>query len=108
MRILARCHDRLLVETAPGRIAEVRESEVKLRGTDEVGSGLCAQDGEAVEANTATIHPVRCDHCPNFGPRAPVPGTGGIFQQFALQRSAPPWLGGREGWYCMGCSMPPR
>lgn len=108
MRILARCYDRILVETAPGRIAEVNVADVDLRGGDEVRGGLSPEDGEPVEADTTAIHPTGCDHCANYGPRAPVPGAEGVFQQFALQRSSPAWFGWREGWYCLGCSMPPR
>ncbi len=108
MRILGKCLERIVVETAPGRLVETTEDAVKIkRGA--VTAGLSAEDGRAIEADTASISPWTCEHCrENYGPRGEPSGTDGFFQQFALRESAPPWFGHRSGWYCMSCSFPPR
>lgn len=108
MRILGKCFERIVVETAPGRLVQTTVDAVTIeRG--EVTGGLSPEDGRAVEADTSAITTRSCDHCgQNFGPRGLPDGARAAFQQFALSDAAPPWFGGREGWYCMSCSMPPR
>lgn len=99
-----------MVETAPGRLAEVNLAAVQLDPSNEreVTSGLTVGDGAPVEADTRSIAPSSCDGCSNYGPKGEVPDTQGRFQQFALRHGRHPWSGGQPGWYCMSCSMPPR
>ncbi len=109
MKVLARCYDRALVRCGPTSVCEVS-----------LGEGVVIRQGrvEGVPGNdTATtvqlawddleVH--KCDGCSqSYGPRGTPSGDQGSFQQYALQRGEYPWSGHRPGWYCMGCSMPPR
>lgn len=108
MRILARCYDRVLVAVAGREVGLVKLGN---GAEDRNGALVGTPDFEKVDTIDCEVEAVivhRCQGCPeNYGPKGSPPGGGDMFQQFALLEGSHPW-GRPLGWYCMGCSMPPR
>lgn len=73
-----------------------------------LGGRPTIDSGVDLPGDLADLTIAACEGCrSNYGPRGCPPGGAGVFQQFALRHGSYPWSGG-AGWYCMGCSMPPR
>ena len=109
MKILARCYDRVIV-----RVDDTSIAEVTLKGKLEDRQGELHGPPDDLDVVTLKgkledLQVFPCDRCrTNYGPRGAPSGAEDTFQQFALLHGAYPWSGNQPGWYCMGCSMPPR
>lgn len=109
MKILARCYDRVIVALDDHAIAEVElRDPLRAEGQRLIGTPTKPKRVR-VSFDTGDMKAHACDRCrDNFGPRGYPAEDAHAFQQFALQHGAYPWSGNQPGWYCMGCSMPPR
>ena len=108
MKILARCYDRVIVH-AGGRVVAMVKLGEGVEDQHRVLVGYPAFDKTgALDCDVEAIVVSGCEGCrQNYGPKGAPPGGSDMFQQFALLEGSYPW-NSTLGWYCMGCSMPPR
>ena len=102
-----------------GRIVQttLRQQDVQLSTAMAIDSVRILDDKGYIphdDSVNITLH--LCDGCKqDWGLRkskSPAPTEVRLYQVLTNQRlllfGHPSWYGGRDGFYCMGCSMPPR
>lgn len=108
MKILARCFDRVIVHLGGRDIAIVKLGKGAEDHAGVLHGWPAYEQTGALECDVDSIAVHGCESCrQNYGPKGSPPEGTGIFQQFALLEGSYPW-NNTMGWYCMGCSMPPR